>query len=64
MASSERRGKLNIETRLQSDRLSIIVNDAKGLSPMDANGKSDPYVRVSTINPSGGSGACKSKIKK
>ena len=56
MANSDRRGKLSIETKLQSDRLSIIVNEATQLSPMDMNGLSDPYVRVSTINTTGWSG--------
>ena len=38
MASSERRGKMNIATRLESDRLVITVNEAAQLSPMDVNG--------------------------
>ena len=38
MANSERRGKINIATRLESDRLVITVHEAAQLSPMDVNG--------------------------
>jgi len=31
MASSDRRGKLKIETCLKSDRLEIVVHEAEGL---------------------------------
>ena len=47
MASSERRGKMNIATRLESDRLVITVNEAAQLSPMDVNGLRLVYCTVS-----------------
>jgi hypothetical protein len=65
MATDDRRGKINISAVVSdSDRIKIIIRQAKNLSAMDNNGKSDPYVKVSTSKTDGWSGSGKTKIKK
>lgn len=50
MASSDRRGKLKIETCLKSDRLEIVVHEAEGLR--NTFDKSEAQFRANRLNQS------------
>ncbi|CAL4074158.1 unnamed protein product [Meganyctiphanes norvegica] len=47
---TEKRGRINIEILCNDTLLSVKINEAKNLSPMDPNGLSDPYVRVKILS--------------
>ena len=46
---TEIRGRINLDISYQANKLQIKVIEASNLMPMDANGKSDPYVKVKLI---------------
>ena len=46
---TEIRGRINLDISYQANKLQIKVIEASNLMPMDANGLSDPYVKVKLI---------------
>lgn len=53
---TERRGRISISVKYESNsKLTIRIQEARNLIPMDPNGLSDPYVKIKLIPTSDGS---------
>jgi len=43
---TEKRGRIHLDIEIKNGKLSVSVQEGKNLIPMDANGLSDPYVKI------------------